>query len=346
MPPRFCTIGLALSLILVIHGHAVTALAEEDNPKPDTTGRYLILDTVRVSTLQKELNQAAAAGFRVVAGDAGYNILVLEKDPAGTKHEYLFSDSLLHGVDNGELKGYRVLADTFGAGKYSLGAVLEKLAEGEPQSEYHILDTVRTSSFEKDMNAWAAKGFRLLALSGASGNYGLMERTSGAPVSGPADRYVLLATSKVGTMEKELAQTVARGYRVVAATGAHKEMLVALEKIEPGDPKPEYRLLSAARSGTLEKEIGDASRDGYRLLPSTLCALQKSAGLLGSYGYETAAIMEMSPGGQVRQYKLLATKRVSTLQNELTEAAAAGWRVNRLFLSYEEQIVVLEKAVQ
>lgn len=318
---------------------------EEQSPMPETADRYLILRTVRVKTMQKELNDAATAGFRVVSGDAGYDILVLEKDPAGIKHEYLFTDRLYRMVKEGEVKGYRVLPFTFGAGEYSLGAVLEKLPEGEAQPEYHVLDTMQTSNFQKDMNEWGGRGFRLAALSGTGRNYGLMERTGGSPTSGPSDLYVLLATSRMGTMEKELSETVARGYRVVAATGAHKEMLVALEKLASSDPKPEYRLLSTSRSGTLEREITAASHEGYRLLPMTLCALEKSASFLGTYDYEVAAILEKSPSSPPPQYKMLATKRVNTLKKELAEAAASGWSVNRLFLSYDEQVLVLDKAV-
>ncbi len=53
------------------------ARSEDEQPKSQITGRYLILDTVRVKTLQKELADAAAAGFRVVSGDASYNMLLL-----------------------------------------------------------------------------------------------------------------------------------------------------------------------------------------------------------------------------------------------------------------------------
>lgn len=334
--------ALTLSATLAL---LVPLPASSEDQKP-TTGRYLILDTVRVKTMQKELADSATAGFRVVSGDAGYNILVLEMDSSGKKHEYLFTDSLFRMVKEGQVKGYRVLPFTFGAGKYSLGAVLEKLPEGETQSEYHILDTMQTGNFQKDMNEWSGKGFHLVALSGAQRNYGLMEKADGAPASGPTDRYVLLATNRTGTMEKELADAVVRGYRVVAATGARKEMLVALEKLASGDPKPEYRLLSTTRSGTLEREMIAASHEGYRLLPMTLCALEKSAGMLGSYGYEVTALMEKSPSSPPVEYKMLSTKRVPTLEKELTEAEAAGWSVNRLFLSYEEQVLILEKAGQ
>ena len=78
----------------------------------------------------------------------------------------------------------------------------------------------------------------------------------------------------------------------------------------------------------------------------TLCALVKSAGLLGSYGYEVAAIMEKNPSSPPVEYKMLNTRRVPTLEKELAEAEGAGWSVNRLFLSFEEQVLILEKAGQ
>jgi len=137
---------------------------------------------------------------------------------------------------------------------------------------------------------------------------------------------------------------VDRGYRVVAATGAHKEMLVAMEKLDPAAPKPEYRVLSTMRSGTLEQEITEAGHAGYRLLPLTLCALEKSAGLMGSYGTETAVIMEKVAAGRSFDYKMLSTKRVGTLEKELTQVES-GWSVNRLALNYDGQIIVMERAV-
>jgi hypothetical protein len=123
------------------------ASSEDQNPKPETAGRYLILDEVSVKTMQRKLDDAATAGFRVVSGVASkgfsYNILVLEKDPAGKKREYLFTDAFYHTVKEGEVKGYRVLPFTFAAGKESLCAVFEKLSEGEAQPEYRVVSTMR-----------------------------------------------------------------------------------------------------------------------------------------------------------------------------------------------------------
>ena len=335
------TVSAALVLLV-----PMVARGEDEEQKAAVTGRYQILNTALVKTMQKELSAAVASGYRVISGDAGNNILLLEKDSTGKTHEYVYADRLVPMLEDGRVKGYRILPATFGAGKNYLGAVLEKLQEGESQSEYHVVDTIQTGNFEKDLNEWGGKGYRLVALSGSLRNYGLMERTAGAPASGPTELYVLLATSRTGTMEKELAEAVARGYRVVGASGAHKEMLVALEKLAPGDPKRQYRLLATARSGTLEREIVTASHEGYRVLPMTLSALQKSGGLLGTYGYEVAVLTEKDPGAAKVEYKILATKRVSTLEKELADAASSGWTVNRLYLSFEEQIILLEKARQ
>ena len=42
-----------------------------------TAGKFLVLDAVRVSTLEKELNEATAAGFELVTGGRGRGKLVL-----------------------------------------------------------------------------------------------------------------------------------------------------------------------------------------------------------------------------------------------------------------------------
>ena len=336
-----CT-GLAVSAAFVFLA-PLPAQNPDSQSTPAAAGKFRILDTVRAKTIQQELDTAAAEGFRVVSGDAGYKILLLEKDPAGTRAEYVFSDSVDRLVEKGQSQGYRILPFSFAAGLHSVGAVLEKLAAGEPQSEYHVLSTVQTRNFQKDMNEWSGKGFQLVAFSGSARNYGLMEKPAGAAPAGPTDRYLLLATSRTGTLEKEITDAVAGGYRVLFATGAKKEILVVLEKLAPGEAAPRYRLVSTARSGTLEREIAAAGRDGYRLLPMTLCALAKSGGILGTIGYEIAAIMEKKPGSPSAQYKMLSTRRVPTLQKELAEMNLEGWSLTRLFLSYEEQILIFER---
>jgi len=315
----------------------------EDTTTKLATQRYLILDTHKFKTMQKELDEAASAGFRVISGNAGYNILALERDPEGKKHQYLVTGSLDQMAKDGKIGGYRVLPFAFAGGKWmpTVGAVLEKLSPGEPQPEYQVLSTVRTSTLAKKINEWAGEGFSLVAVSNTYGTYALMERGAGAPASGPTDRYVLLATTLSSTMKKELADAVARGYRLITVSEAGDELMVALEKRAPGEAAPDYRLITTQRTGTLEREVLAAVRDGYQLLPMALCAQDKST-MLGNT-HEIGAIMEKSPSPPPVQYKFLATRRVSTLQRELAEAEAAGWSLKRLFLTYDEQMILLEK---
>jgi hypothetical protein len=304
--------------------------------------RYLILDTRKLTTLQKELDDAAKAGYRIISGNAGYTILALELDPEGRKHEYLVTGSIQEMAEKGKLADYRVLPFAFSGGRWvGLGAVLEKLAPSEPQIEYQIVQTARTSTLIKEINEWAGKGFSLAAVSAIGLNYALMERAAGAPASGPADRYLLLATTLRGTMEKELADAVAKGNRLAAISEGGDEMVFILEKRAPGEPTPDYRLITTTRTGKLEREILAAVPDGYRLLPMALCAQERTS-MMGTT-YEVVALMEKSANPPPIQYKFLATSRVSTLQRELAESVAAGWSLKRLFLTYKEQMILLEK---
>jgi hypothetical protein len=84
---------------------------------------------------------------------------------------------------------------------------------------------------------------------------------------------------------------------------------------------PEYKLLATSRTSTMEKEINEAARDGYRL-----------AGTMGgdTHEGEIITIMRKLPPSDDKdrfQYKLLATSRTGTMQRELQEAADAGLRI-------------------
>ena len=80
--------------------------------------------------------------------------------------------------------------------------------------------------------------------------------------------YLLLATSSTSTLQKELAEAVAAGYRVATAWSGTEggELLVLVEKQQP-PPQRELKLVAALRLETLEAELKAAGADGFRLLP-------------------------------------------------------------------------------
>ena len=156
----------------------------------------------------------------------------------------------------------------------------------------------------------------------------------------PADqKYKLLATTKTSTMQKEMDEVSAQGYRIlVGSPTSGSEMAVFLSREGTVEAPFKYKLLATTRTGTMQKELNEAAEGGFRLIPSTMIA---KAQLLGSV--EIVMIMERPPQvSKQYEYKLLATSRTSTLQKEVTEAQTAGFVIVGM-VSRGEHMVVMEK---
>jgi hypothetical protein len=152
-------------------------------------------------------------------------------------------------------------------------------------------------------------------------------------------QYKLLATTRTSTMQKEIDETAAQGYRiVVGAPTSGSEMALFLSREGTVEDPFKYRLLATTRTGTMQKELNEAADNGYRLIPSTMIAKKQ---LL--YGVEIVMILERPPSPKKKyEYKLLATNRTSTLQKEVTEARDAGYLVVGM-VSRDEHMVVMER---
>ena len=147
-----------------------------------------------------------------------------------------------------------------------------------------------------------------------------------------SDKYLLLATARTGTMQREIDQAAAKGFRVVAASPADgDEAIVLLERTKD---KYEYRLLAAARTGTLQREISEAAEAGYRLVPRGVTRK----------GDELIVLMEKGPDGRAHaQYQVLSTERTATLQKEISEASSNGYTLVAL-ASRGEHVAILERS--
>jgi hypothetical protein len=152
-------------------------------------------------------------------------------------------------------------------------------------------------------------------------------------------RYKLLATTRTSTMQKELDESAAQGYRIlVGSPTSGSEMALFLERVASSGEPYKYKLLATTRTSTMQKELNEAAEGGYRLLPRTTIA---KAQLMGSP--EIVMIMERPPKVEKQyEYKLLATTRTSTLQKEVTEAQAAGFVIVGM-VSRGEHMVIMER---
>lgn len=155
----------------------------------------------------------------------------------------------------------------------------------------------------------------------------------------PSHKYLLLATSKTSTMQKELDNAAQQGFRVVTGSGvAGAEIAIMMERIPEGSDKYNYRLLSTTKTGTMEKELNALAKEGFRLLPRTMTAKE------GMLSKEIVVVLERDPNlkGQEFEYKFLATSLTSTLQKEMTEAAKEGYLL-AAFTSRGEHMIIMER---
>jgi len=185
---------------------AVLALACACLPVPHASGQtsgtfdHRVLATNRTSTMEKELNEAAEAGFRfqaVMGGESalgGKEVVVIMSRQEGRTGRY----------------GYRLLA------------------------------TSKTSTMQNEMQEAADAGFRYRGQTVFQSAFGgdevvvILERDKDAP-RGSAE-YKLLSTTKTSTLQKELQQAGAAGYELVGMTISKtavggKELVAILNRV-------------------------------------------------------------------------------------------------------------------
>lgn len=335
---------LILWPLLLVSGSAVTNQPSPSEPAP----RYLVLDTRKADSLQKELDLAAAAGHRVLSGNAAYLVLVLERSPeAEPVREYRLLRDLGKELARASAEGFRFMPSTLGARGVAT-AIVERDPGAPAGYEYVIVDTTRTSTLEREIVGALAQGYHVAGLASDNhGHFAVLERPRGGDPSAaelpPAgDRVKLLAANSPSTLQAELSAHAVLGYRVLFASAA-KETLLWLERSETPAEAVEYRVLSTTKSDTLQREMNEAAAAGFRFLPRTLTAVQRTAPLFGAYAHELGAVMEKAAPVPAVEYLVVGTRRVSTLQKELQDSAARGYAVTRLILSYDEQVLVMER---
>jgi hypothetical protein len=153
-------------------------------------------------------------------------------------------------------------------------------------------------------------------------------------------RFLLLATTKTGTMEEELEEAAAAGYRVVTGSPTSgTEMALVLEKVATPPDTYQYLLLATTRTGTMQRELYEAAAEGFRLLPDTMISKSQMFG-----GDEIVVIMERAPNSNnTYEYMLLATSFTSTLQAEMAQAIDNGFEVVGM-VSRGEHVLILERS--
>jgi hypothetical protein len=137
----------------------------------------------------------------------------------------------------------------------------------------------------------------------------------------------VLATNKTSTLEKEMNEAADAGYRFAAVMGGDtsfggSEAVVIMTRLDGSKPAFAYKLLATNKTSTMQKEMQEAGDAGFEYKGQT-----SFKSMFG--GKEVVVLLERDKTVEKPhqyEYKLLATKKTSTMQKELAEAGAAGYQ--------------------
>ena len=135
--------------------------------------------------------------------------------------------------------------------------------------------------------------------------------------------YKLLATSRTTTMEKEMNEAAAEGYRFTEVISGNTvfggaETLVLMNRSKSTHQKSrfEYKLLATKKTSTMQKELQAAGDAGFEHC--------------GQSVFESEVVVILQRDRQAKpqswDYKLIATTKTSTMEKEVMEAAAEGYQ--------------------
>jgi hypothetical protein len=191
----------ARGIMLLVGGMLMIQIGLPQLFSQETAYGYRVLATTKTSTMEKEMNEAAEAGFVVAAtmgGETAFGgkeaVVVMIKDPAKSS---------------------------------------------EKKRIYRLLATSKTSTMQKEMQQFADEGFEYIGQTVFESTFGghevcvIMERDTAK--QSRRMQYKLLATSRTSTMQKELQEAGDAGFLIVGMTVAKtafggSELLSILQK--------------------------------------------------------------------------------------------------------------------
>ena len=139
--------------------------------------------------------------------------------------------------------------------------------------------------------------------------------------------YLLLASNRTSTMEREMREAAESGYAFAGIMGGEtafggSEVVVVMQRVPGSTPRFTYRLLATNKTSTMQQELQQAGEAGFSYRGQTVFET--------TFGGKEAVVILERDNDQVNvervEYLLLATTKTSTMQKELREAGARGFQ--------------------
>jgi hypothetical protein len=246
---------------------------------------YKVLATMRLGTMKKELEAAAAEGFEfrgittqgtgITSG--GETITVLERPVGESKRRFDYKfvsieyekeaqKELDAAVSEGYVPAEMVFSNNTGFGNnFTIVLARDTNNPGAEMGkrEYRFMETTRVSTMEKEMNKLAKEGFQFHLTS--NGLITIMSRPLIEKVQ--KYEYKLLATRRSGTMQKELTDMGVQGYQFLGISSGSGELVLVMERgADVSGRQYEYKLLATSLESATQKELSEALAGGYKFL--------------------------------------------------------------------------------
>jgi hypothetical protein len=324
----------------------VSVSATADN-KPR---EWRLVSTIKLATLEKELNEAAQHGFRLEQlsqGLASFKAAaIMSRDPAaptqpGWEYKVLDGKQLKDKCAELAAQGFefRGVTSVFRLLVLSPATVFERqVGKTSSSFEYEMIFSEKEKILQAQLDQAVSAGFLPIGLLGESAFARIVLRRSRENPAAEMGtfEYKLIDTARASTLEKEMNAAAAEGWRFeMASLGL--TVLMSRPIKPPRQARYEYTILSTQRTKTLEKEIIEQAHLGYLFRASSI-------------GFGLAAIMEREknagPPQATPEYKLLAEKSAEKMQQQLNDACAAGWKWHNLIVTVEFMIVLERRAMR
>jgi len=322
---------ISLATAGVVLGRALSVGADSQSTSP-ADQKYLLIHAIKNSSLRDELTEAGVRGYGIeFAGNdrTGFGI-ILKHDDAGPR-TYRFVDTMREGTFVSELnvagsQGFRLIFAKF-SGISDVGALVQQ-KDGK-RFTYSVV-----SGADAGAKALTESSKRGIALAAVLGESIILEEQLGAAetLTSRQRDYRIVATIRDSTLEKELKQAAAEGFRAIAAgpSGESPIKTVVMERdVGASQTALEYKAISSASARNLEHQLQAAGAEGFRIAVSPM---PKDEGLF---------VLHRTPSTSERFEYRMARPEKLTVNDLMLAAEADGYRP----VSFTSGFLVFERPI-
>jgi hypothetical protein len=166
----FAAVGISAGIIVLRR--------DARNPAAELREReHLMLEAYKISTLEREMNEAAKQGHRLLVSSALNSVLMSRDNKPKDQNRYEYRLVAVRASDKsvGELnelskQGFVLRSAT----EVGLTAIMERLAGGEAAAsplEFKVLETRAEATAQKEIQDACVQGFTPVSLAGGSGRF-------------------------------------------------------------------------------------------------------------------------------------------------------------------------------